>query len=518
MISDKPLPTNWCEVALPEVAEINPPNPAVQVTDDTQVSFVPMAAVEALTGRLNASAVRPWHQVKKGYTRFQEGDVLFAKITPCMENGKAAISRALVGGVGAGSTEFHVLRPGAALRSEILLHYVLQQGFRKSARAQMTGTAGQLRVPTRFLNEQTIPVAPLPEQQRIVAAIESYLTRLDDIVATLERVQRNLKRYRASVLKAGVEGRLVPTEAELARAEGREYEPASVLLERILAERRRRWEKAELAKMEAKGKLPKNDKWKNEYEEPMPPDTTDLAELPRGWCWATVDQLMRIIDYRGRTPPYSAQGIPHLRSANIKNGAVIWENVRFVTPDTFEEFMTRGLPTEGDLLFTTEAPLGDVAFVPAGKFSLAQRLLILSPNRAALSPRFLYWQIMSSPFQARIRMSKTGSGVTGISSRNFKPRPVALAPLAEQVRIAGAIDQALAGCDHTASIAANSQARCRSLRQSILRWAFEGRLVNQDPTDFPASHLLECIRAERQASDGVKRKASERRKARTRTS
>ena len=123
---------------------------------------------------------------------------------------------------------------------------------------------------------------PLPEQHRIVAAIESYFTRLDDAVATLERVQRNLKRYRASVLKAAVEGRLVPTEAELARAEGRDYEPASVLLERILAERRRRWEEAELAKLKAKGKTPKDDKWKAKYTEPVAPDTSDCRSCRRG--------------------------------------------------------------------------------------------------------------------------------------------------------------------------------------------------------------------------------------------
>lgn len=89
-----------------------------------------MASVEALSGRIGASDVRQWQEVKKGYTRFQDGDVLFAKITPCMENGKAAIARGVAGGVGTGSMEFHVLRPGPALRPEILLHYVLREEFR----------------------------------------------------------------------------------------------------------------------------------------------------------------------------------------------------------------------------------------------------------------------------------------------------------------------------------------------------------------------------------------------------
>lgn len=105
-----------------------------------------------------------------------------------------------------------------------------------------------------------VPVPPLGEQRRIVAAIESYISRLDEAKAALERVRRNLKRYRAAVLQAAVEGRLVPTEADLARADGRDYEPASELLKRLLAERRRRWEEAELVRLKTAGKGPKDDR------------------------------------------------------------------------------------------------------------------------------------------------------------------------------------------------------------------------------------------------------------------
>src|SRR5437773_2559854 len=129
-----------------------------------------------------------------------------------MENGKIAVARQLHGGVGAGSTEFHVVRPTAALSADLLLYYVLREDFRKAARAKMTGTAGQLRVPSSFFEAHSLPVPPLHEQYRIVEAIESYFTRLDAAVATLERMHGNLKRYRASVLKAAVEGRLVRTE------------------------------------------------------------------------------------------------------------------------------------------------------------------------------------------------------------------------------------------------------------------------------------------------------------------
>jgi type I restriction enzyme S subunit len=248
------LPRGWAIALLSDTADINPRGPGCLPNDDDLVSFVPMAAVEAMSGRLSSHDLREWKMVKKGFTRFQEGDVLFAKITPCMENGKVALASHLHAGIGAGSTEFHVLRPTRAAEAKFLMYYVLQEQFRKDARAKMTGTAGQLRVPTGFLEERVLALPPVPEQRHIIGAIESYLTKLDASVAALGRVRANLNRYRASVLKAAVEGRLVPTEAELARNEGRPFEPASVLLDRILAERRHRWEESEHLRMKAAGK------------------------------------------------------------------------------------------------------------------------------------------------------------------------------------------------------------------------------------------------------------------------
>ena len=126
------------------------------------------------------------------------------------------------------------------------------------------------------LKQINLPLPPLPEQHRIVARIEQLFTNLDAGVESLKAAQAQLKRYRQSVLKSACEGRLVSTEAELARAEGREYEPAEVLLERILEERRRKWDE------NYKGK---------KYKEPMATDTRRLPEIPDGWCWATVEQF-----------------------------------------------------------------------------------------------------------------------------------------------------------------------------------------------------------------------------------
>ena len=164
--------TPWPVALLDEVCEINPrANGADVPAPDIDVTFVPMAAVNERTGRLEGTQVRAASSVSKGYSRFREGDVLFAKITPCMENGKAAIARELSGAVGYGSTEFHVLRPHARLLPEWLLAFIRRPVFRRAAARSFTGTAGQQRVPADFLRQVEIPLPPLAEQRRLVASL-----------------------------------------------------------------------------------------------------------------------------------------------------------------------------------------------------------------------------------------------------------------------------------------------------------------------------------------------------------
>jgi type I restriction enzyme S subunit len=414
------------------------------------------------------------------------------------------------------------------------IFYWLQ--FQRHELIELSTGGAQPNISQRIIRAFPFPLAPLLEQRRIVAAIETQFTRLEAGVATLKRAQANLKRYKAAVLKAACEGRLVPTEAELARAEARGYEPADALLARILAERRARWEaerweyeieraqkKAAQARRKAAGLphyirdlnpedwqdipeeeyapyLPNSDKWKQKYNEPEPPDTRDLPELPEGWVWATVEQCIKIIDYRGRTPPYSGKGIPHLRSSNIRSGQVAWNDLRYVTEETYQKYMTRGLPQRGDLLFTTEAPLGEVAFAPEKRFSLAQRMMILRPEKGFLSPGFLKYQIMSTDFQQLIRYRETGSTVTGISSRNFRPIPLRVPPIAEQHRIVAEVERRLSVVGELEKQVDAALRRAERLRQAVLKRAFQGRLVPQDPADEPASALLVRIHSSRKAA------------------
>jgi type I restriction enzyme S subunit len=187
--------TSWPTMPLSDICEINPRMPRNHGIPDSQsVSFVPMAAVDEVAGRIATLAERPFSEVKKGFTPFQNRDVLFAKITPCMENGKAAIAQNLLDGLGFGSTEFHVLRAGPNVLPEWLFYFVRRPSFRAEAKRNFTGTAGQQRVPTTFLAAARIPVPPLSEQRRIV----DILSRAESIV----RLRREAQQKAAELVPA----------------------------------------------------------------------------------------------------------------------------------------------------------------------------------------------------------------------------------------------------------------------------------------------------------------------------
>ncbi|MEU5463488.1 restriction endonuclease subunit S [Streptomyces althioticus] len=174
------LPAGWARATIAELCDVNPRGFDQEPDDEDFVSQVPMAAVEAGTGRIDASTqVRYGDIKKKSLTRFQENDVLFAKITPCMENGKIAKAQGLVGGRALGSTEFHVLRSRGAVLPEYLMHYLLQRSVRVIAEQHMSGAVGQRRVPRPYLESLEIPVPPLAEQFRIVTEIEQQISRIE---------------------------------------------------------------------------------------------------------------------------------------------------------------------------------------------------------------------------------------------------------------------------------------------------------------------------------------------------
>lgn len=392
-------------------------------------------------------------------------------------------------------------------------------------------------------NVVTTNIPPLPEQHRIVEAIESYLTRLDDAVATLERVKRNLERYRTSVLKAAVEGRLVPTEAQVAKDEGRDYEPASVLLERILKERRRRWieDAAEKARAKAEKKAKNAGKtWTagddakakdlerakavKKYKEPAAPDTEGLPGLPEGWCWATWQQIG--LSQNGRAFPskeYRDHGMRLLRPGNLHaSGVVEWtkKNTRHMPLSWAEQYPDFVVgPNEIVMNLTAQslkdAFLGRVCMTaPDDKCLLNQRIARLTPVQ--VEPGFVLWLLKSPIFRKFVSSLNTGSLIQHMFTSQLDEFNLTLPPAAEQRRIKDEIERHSAIAEAVAVDTNRDAERVTRLRQSILKWAFEGKLVDQDPNDEPASVLLERIKAEKAKMEKPKKnkkKVSRKRRA-----
>ena len=174
------LPPGWKYAQLSEVAHINPHKSGyIPYAPDTPTTFVPMESVSEDTGTIASPKTRPLREVSKGYTYFEEGDVLFAKITPCMQNGKHAIARDLNNGIGFGTTEFHVVRPGGRVTSDWVHRFLRQPTVSAEATRHFRGAVGQQRVPKEFLMNLTIPLPPLAEQKRIVAVLNEQMAAVE---------------------------------------------------------------------------------------------------------------------------------------------------------------------------------------------------------------------------------------------------------------------------------------------------------------------------------------------------
>lgn len=177
----------WGLTTLGECCELNPKRPR-NISDDLLVSFVPMPAVSE-NGKMDCSDVRLYSDVKKGFTYFAENDVLFAKITPCMENGKGAIATGLSNGIGSGSTEFHVLRPKSGISNPYWIYILTMfDNFRLNAKKVMTGTGGQLRVPAYFLKEYPISLPPIELQEQFESFVVQSNISKDEIQMSIDRL------------------------------------------------------------------------------------------------------------------------------------------------------------------------------------------------------------------------------------------------------------------------------------------------------------------------------------------
>ena len=210
---------SWEEKTIGDVCTVNPKKiDAKKLDDNLEVSFIPMAAVSDVFGEIVNPEVKNLQDVRTGFTNFAEGDVIFAKITPCMENGKSAIVGPLINDIGYGSTEFYVLRCKEELYNKYLYHMVRNTTFRAEAKAVMTGAVGQQRVPKTFLQEYQLLLPTLPEQHEIVRLIDELLARERAAQQTAEQALASIDLMKNSILARAFRGELVTNKASEASA------------------------------------------------------------------------------------------------------------------------------------------------------------------------------------------------------------------------------------------------------------------------------------------------------------
>ena len=327
----------------------------------------------------------------------------------------------------------------------------------------------------------------------------------------LKRAEANLERYRASVLKAAVEGRLT----EQWRRENPPEETGEELLHRILAERQKRWETEQLAKFAAKGKKPPRN-WKTKYNEPVAPDTSGLPELPEGWCWATVDQVGKVgsgITKGGRKRDAIRRAVPYLRVANVQRGHLDLSVIKTILASDAE--IRRYSLKSGDVLFNEGGDRDKLGRGWVWSGDLAECLhqnhvFRVRPFLRDYSSEFLSHYGNSAGQEWFFRRATQSVNLASINQTVLRSLPVPLPPLREQQHIVRSLANALeskgtAGTEFTSQLN-----RATILRQSILKRAFEGRLVPQDPDDEPVCSLLERIRTERDAERNKRRKGKRR--------
>jgi type I restriction enzyme S subunit len=389
-------------------------------------------------------------------------------------------------------------RGGAAIRASIeqsyINYYIVSQ--RDSIFSMGTGSTFP-NITTNQLYTLPVPIAPSNEQRRIVVKLEELFSDLDAGVAALERVRSNLRRYRAAVLKAAVEGKLT----EDWRAQHPDTEPTSVLLERILTERRRQWEKDQLAKFALEGRQPPMG-WKDKYPAPVEVEPNTTYPLVSGWGWASLSQLGELDRGRSRHRPRNA---PHLYGGDypfVQTGDI--RHARTFVREFNQTYNESGLAQSrlwraGTLCITIAANIAETAILGFDA-CFPDSVVGFLADQSNVSVRYveLYFRTM----QSRLESLAPATAQKNINLEVLTSLQVVLPPRAEQEVIVAEVDRRLSIADEIEAQVDADLTRAARLRQGILKLAFEGRLVPQDPNDEPAEAHLERIRQASGQVDG----------------
>jgi len=398
-------------------------------------------------------------------------------------------SRAPIGYVAIASNEISTnqgFKSFVLKSSDILPDYVYWwlKGNKDLAESYASGTTF-LELSGAKAKQLPIPIAPLEQQKRIVAEIEKQFSRLDEAVANLKRVKANLKRYKAAVLKAAVEGKLT----EEWRKQHPDVEPASKLLKRILAERRQKWEEAELAKMKAKGKVPKDDKWKRKYREPPKVDASNLPDLPTGWVWTNFEQLAEDIPNALKAGPF---GSALKKSFYVPKGYKIYGQEQVIRDDPsygdyyINEARYKQLEScavkSGDMLVSLVGTIGRILVLPEDiePGIINPRLVKMSLDFRLVDPIFIRAYLQSPYVKYLFAIASHGGTMDILNMTILKGIPIPLPPSEEQKMILDEFERVATIEAELEKTSSTNLLRAERLRQSILSKAFSGELTVED--------------------------------------
>lgn len=474
------LPPGWeraalGDVTIPKVDQVAP--------HGSTFEYIDISAIDRDTKRIGSATEIPTaHAPSRARQRVRANDVLVSMTRPNL-NAVALVPQDL--DAATASTGFDVLRAIGVL-PEWLFAHVRTPAFVQEM-SQLVQGALYPAVNSKDVRASVVPIPPLNEQKRIVAKLDALQARHDNAKQALDAIPPLLDKLRQAILRAAFRGDLTREW----RARNPDVEPASVLLERIRAERRRRWEEANPRK---------------KYVEPEPVDPSDLPELPEGWCWASLDQLAFSIRNGISERPSEDAGVPILRISAVRPLRLDTEDIRFLAGpiERFSQYLLR----ENDLLFTRYNGNADLV----GACAVVERtdprvypdkLIRVRVVPSLVCSHFVAAAIHTGSSIEHIRShTKTAAGQVGISGADLKMTPVPLAPQFEQGKIAHLTQAFLAIAQACGESHDSALQQCVQLWRTILAKAFRGELVPQDPNDEPASVLLERIRAERAAADG----------------
>jgi type I restriction enzyme S subunit len=372
-----------------------------------------------------------------------------------------------------------------AVSDKYLFYFLKSPLVQKTILKSITGV-GRANLSLKDVGELNILLAPFPEQNRIVEKIEELFSDLDQGIESLRIAQKQLKVYRQAVLKWAFEGKLTE---EWRKQHSSTLKTGEALLAQIKAER--------------------YSNYQGKYSDPVVPKDNPFQELPESWCLVTLDQVSLLVTSgsRGWARYYSDAGSYFIRAQDINTNELNLRNIAYVSlPEGAEGERTR-IQT-GDILITiTGANVTKTALVKINfkKEAYVNQHIGLVRLVESISRKFIYWWLISSEHgHAQLMVAAYGAGKPGLNLTNLKEVLITLPSLKEQEQILQEIESRLSICDRLEDTIIENLQKAEALRQSILKQAFEGKLVPQDPNDEPAEKLLERIKAEREANQASK--------------